>query len=97
MTARSLKDRAMLVKFSDRVWIGGTKNNTASADVEAAAGAKKGTGYYWQYLVPRAALKERVNIGANARIFHDTNTLPWMGGERGEVVLIAGVWWVICK
>lgn len=76
----SLKDRAVLVKFTDHCWIGGTIDRKATAQVENANGAKSGTGQYWKRLVPKAAIKERSNIGANARSYHDSNTNPWLGG-----------------
>lgn len=76
----SLKDKAVLVKFTDHCWIGGTIDQKATAEVEAANDAKKGTGRYWKRLVPKAAIQERSNIGANARTYHDHNTNPWLGG-----------------
>lgn len=76
----NLKDRAVLVKFTDRCWVGGTIDRPASEQVEDANNAKHGTGHYWKRLVPKAAIKERVNIGADARGFHDNHTLPWLGG-----------------
>lgn len=76
----SLKDRAVLVKFTDRVWIGGARDSKVSEEIEVANDAKKGTGHYWKQLVPKVALKERVNISGTARAFHDHNTNPWLGG-----------------
>lgn len=76
----SLKDRAVLVKFTDRVWVGGTRDNKVSAEIEEANDAKKGTGHYWKQLVPKVALKDRINVSGNARNFHDKNTNPWLGG-----------------
>lgn len=76
----SLKDRAVLVKFTDHCWVGGTRDHRASEEVETANDAKKGTGHYWKRLVPKAAIQERSNIGANARAFNDHNTNPWLGG-----------------
>lgn len=80
MATSNLKDRAVLVKFTDRVWLGGTINRKAAEQLEQANDAKKGTGHYWQRLVPKAALATRVNLGASARLYHDANTLPWLGG-----------------
>ncbi len=76
----TLRDKAVLVKFVDHCWIGGTIDKKATAEVEAANDAKSGTGQYWKRLVPKAAIKERSNIGANARVYHDSNTNPWLGG-----------------
>lgn len=76
----NLQDRAVLVKFTDHCWVGGIINKTATKKVETDAGATSGTGHYWQRLVPKAALKERVNFGSDARTYHNNQTLPWLGG-----------------
>lgn len=76
----SIKDRAVLVKYTDRCWIAGAVDRRASEKAEEDFSAKKGTGRYWKRLVPKVALKDRVNIGAEARSFHDEQTLPWLGG-----------------
>lgn len=86
----TLKDRAMLVKFTDHVWQGGLIDKDASRKVEKDAGAQKGTGHYWKRLVPKAAMKARINIGAAARNFHNSNTSPWM--NDGVRVLPAANW-----
>jgi len=79
----SLKDRAVLVKFTDRAWRGGMIDKQVGADVMKANDAKSNVGHFWKRLVPKAAIKPRANAGAAARIFHQQNTLPWLeGGVR---------------
>lgn len=80
MATTTLRDKAMLVKFTDHVWIGGTIDRKVGKEIEAAAGATQNTGHYWKRLIPKAALNKRINIGSDARLFHYTNTLPWMEG-----------------
>lgn len=78
-----LKDRAVLVKFTDRCWMGGKIDSEVSAKVHKDAGAKADTGHYWKRLVPKAAIRPRANAGNAVREFHMNQTLPWMeGGVR---------------
>ena len=79
----TLKDKAVLVRFSDRVWQGGMVDRKVSKEVEETHKAKINTGHYWKRLVPKAAIRPRANAGNAARNFHISNTLPWMdGGTR---------------
>jgi len=78
-----LKDRAVLVKFTDHAWRGGMIDHKVGEDVMKANDAKSNVGHFWKRLVPKAAIKPRANAGAAARIFHIQNTLPWLeGGVR---------------
>jgi hypothetical protein len=82
MTA-NLKDRAVLVRFTDRAWRGGMIDKKAGDDVAKMNKAKKNVGHFWKRLVPKAAINPRANAGMAARAFHLSNTLPWMeGGVR---------------
>lgn len=79
----NIKDRAVLVKFMDKVWMGGAIDSEVSERVNKDAGAKVDTGHYWKRLVPKAAIRPRANAGNACRRFHFDNTLPWMeGGVR---------------
>ena len=78
-----LKDRAVLVKFSDHAWRGGLIDRAVGDQVSKDAGAKVDTGHYWKRLVPKAAIRPRFNASNAARGFHLANTLPWLeGGVR---------------
>lgn len=79
----NIKDRAVLVRFIDRVWMGGAIDSAVGEKVRQDAHAKADTGHYWKRLVPKAAIRPRANAGNAARAFHISNTLPWMeGGVR---------------
>jgi hypothetical protein len=80
MATQDLKDRAILVKYTERCWIGGMHDREVSNEIEDSKGAKRGTGRYWKRLIPRAALKAVLAVFNEARTFHTSMTLPWMGG-----------------
>lgn len=75
------KDRAVLVRFSDRVWMGGMVDKKAGEAVRTSFSVKAANvGHYWKRLIPKAAVRPRANAGNAARAFHMANTLPWMEG-----------------
>lgn len=84
-TTGSLKDRAVLVRLSDRVWRGGIIDKQISSEVRTNAGAKKDVGHFWKRLLPKAALEPRINISSAMSRFHIANTLPWL--ENGVRIL----------
>ena len=76
---KSLRDKAMLVKFSDSVWSGQKRDVVVRKKVSEVYETKKEkVGYYNKFLVPHDMLKERVQRGLEARQFHNSNTLPWL-------------------
>lgn len=79
MATQDLKDRAILVKYTERCWVGGMHDREVSHEIEDAKGAKRGTGRYWKRLIPRAALKPLLAVFNEARTFHTAMTLPWLG------------------
>ncbi len=89
MAASNQRDRAVLVHFRDRVWMGGMVDQKASEQVRQQAGAKSANiGHFWKRLIPKAAIRPRANAGNAARAFHMQNTLPWM--ENGARILPVG-------
>jgi hypothetical protein len=76
---KSLRDKAMLVKFQDSVWGGVRRDNVVRKKVSETYETKKEkVGYYNKFLVPKDTLEARVQKGLEARRFHNANTLPWL-------------------
>lgn len=76
---KSLRDKAMMVKFQDSVWGGQRRDRAVTADVATRYETKKTkVGYYNKFLVPKDRLEKRIQTGLDARRFHNTNTLPWL-------------------
>jgi hypothetical protein len=88
--ATSIKDRAVIVHFTDRAWRGGIVDKKAGNIVKDAHGiTANGVGHYYKHLVPKAALGPRANLGMAARAWHLKNTLPW--GENGRILPVANI------
>jgi hypothetical protein len=78
---KDIRERAVLVQFTDRVWranIADQKVSNEVADQKEAQNKKVGT--YRKSLISKSALKYRKSIGTEARTFHYENTLPWSDG-----------------
>lgn len=76
---KDLRERAMLVKFKDSVWVGRRLDKKVAQKVADENKAKTHeVGIYKKRLVAKEALEERSRIGNEARIWHYRNTLPWM-------------------
>lgn len=87
----SIKDRAVIVNFSDRVWMGGAVNKEVGEQVRKANDVTAvNVGHYWQRLIPKAAIRPRANAGNAARNWHMKNTLPWMEGS-GRILPVANL------
>lgn len=86
---KSLRDKAMLVKFEDCVWLGQHRDSAVRKKVSETYETKKEkVGYYNKFLVPKDALQARIQKGLEARRFHNLNTLPWL--DDGVRVLPSG-------
>lgn len=84
---KSLRDKAMIVKFRDGVWSGQRRDREVTKHVAEKYEVKKKAGYYNKFLVARERLEKRVQIGLEARRYHNMNTLPWL--DDGNRILPA--------
>lgn len=76
---KSLREKAMLVKFRDGAWGGSCRDAVVQKKVALDYETKKEKiGYYSKFLVPRETLEARIQKGLEARRFHNANTLPWL-------------------
>lgn len=79
----NIKDRSVLVKFTERTWRGGLVDHAVTNEVQKQNKAKTNVGHFWKRLIPKTALRAVFNAGSAARNFHLEQTLPWMeGGVR---------------
>jgi len=77
-TMKSLREKAVLVKFSDSVWTAAKKDEKATKHVLDAHAAKSGAGSFKSRLVSKAALEHRWDVSHHARAYHIQHTSPWM-------------------
>lgn len=75
---KSLREKAVLVKFSDSVWTAAKKDEKATKHVLDAHAAKSGAGSFKSRLVSKAALEHRWDVSHHARAYHIQHTSPWM-------------------
>lgn len=78
MDVKSLREKAVLVKFQDSVWTGRALDRKVAQDVEERNDAKRNVGVYKKLLVPADALEARRSISNEARLYHIRHTLPWL-------------------
>lgn len=76
----SLREHAVLVKFTNRFWSGGIVDDKASRDAETANNAETGTVRAWKRLVPKGLVEQHNLVAGRMRAFHIHNTLPWLDG-----------------
>ena len=90
MTTNVMQDKAVLVKFTDSVWIARKRDRSVAEDVAKQREAKNSAvGVYRKRLLPKEALEKRKSIGGRAREYHNRTTLPWM--DDGVRVLPASL------
>lgn len=75
---KSLRDKAMLVKFTDSVWMGQRRDSAVQKKISETYETKGKRGYFNKLLVPKDTLEARIQKGLEARRFHNSNTLPWL-------------------
>ncbi len=85
---KSLREKAMLVKFEDCVWLGQKRDSDVQKKISETYETKGKRGVYNKFLVPKDALAPRIQKGLEARRFHNHNTLPWL--DDGVRVLPSG-------
>lgn len=79
MATSIMQDKAVLVKFTDSVWIARKRDRGVAEKVASQYEAKSmNVGVYRKRLLPKEALEKRKSIGGAAREFHNRVTRPWM-------------------
>ena len=82
MEAKTLRDKAVLVKFTGHGWGAHKIDHAAQERVAKLYGAKHSrVGWYRKYLLPKEVIAQWWQVVGAARATHHQNSLPWMDGS----------------
>lgn len=81
----TLRERALLVRFSIGRWYGSGSDEEVVNEIRAAKDATGEIGSFTKRLMKREHLAEINRVTAESRRYHKTLTLPW--GESGQRIL----------
>lgn len=82
MEVKTLRDKAVLVKFTGHGWGAHKIDRNVQRRVAKLYGAKHvGVGWYRKYLIPKVVIDQWWQVVGQARSTHHHESLPWLDGS----------------
>lgn len=74
---KTLQEKAMLSKLTVKMWYAETTDREVKEEISGTHAVKGDPGYFIKYIIPKKVLSNLFGIANNAKVTHNSQTLPW--------------------